>query len=555
VHRSLHRIALDASERLGAHRRLVAILAVLSEGAFLAAVGSPLLGRAEGNLLLLTGAVAALIAWCAALAGGAGVGLVASAAAGAFYVAFVAGLNDPWQVALTVVAMAILGFAAYLTGSVADALRRRVEERERSLTGALEEAVLQKDAAEEILASAPRFYEAATVEEAAAQICAAAVHLFRCDRAVFFLLDRGVPTPIAAAPESGGRSRRASIVVGSPDAAAAGRLAWRRPVFIGPITSRRRLRPVLATLLSEDTTSALLLPVLVGSAPHALISLGWTAPLVRPGEATLLTARRFADQAALVLAQVGQRQALDRADSLHVTLETSLLPRLRVDRGDVMVVAAHRPGERALRLGGDFFDAVEGPDGRVSLIIGDVCGHGPDAAALGATLRAGWRALSLADTPPVGVMETLSTMLLDGRASDQAYATMCLAWIDPSGSRLTVLNAGHLPPLLIRGEVSELDTPPVVPIGLASGQQWITTDFDLESPWTVFLHTDGLIEGRLTPWTRERYGETRLRRRLRAWSGSRVDEFYLTELLDELQRFNGGAFRDDVAVLAASHVV
>ena len=101
----------------------------------------------------------------------------------------------------------------------------------------------------------------------------------------------------------------------------------------------------------------------------------------------------------------------------------------------------------------------------------------------------------------------------------------------------------------------ELDTSPTVPIGLATGQEWRTSEFDLESPWTLFLHTDGLIEGRITPWARERFGEARLRRRLRSWSGSRVDEFFLTQLLDELQRYNGGAFRDDVAVLAASHVV
>jgi serine phosphatase RsbU (regulator of sigma subunit) len=326
-------------------------------------------------------------------------------------------------------------------------------------------------------------------------------------------------------------------------------------VFIGRVGARRRLRSVLAELLCDDTRSALLLPVLIGGAPQALLSLQWATPTSRPDETVMLTARRFADQAAVALVQVGRRQALDRAAVLHVTLEASLLPRLSVTRGDLMVAAAHRPGERALPLGGDFFDAIEARDGRVSLVIGDVCGHGPDAAALAATLRASWRALNLAGMPAATVMETLSTVLLDARLNDQVFATVCMAWIDPSGRRLTVLNAGHLPPLLIRGDVTELDAPQAMPIGIGTGQEWRTTDFDLEPPWTVFLHTDGLIEGRTTPWTRERYGEARLRRRLRSWSGSRVDEFFLTELLDELQRLNGGAFRDDVAVLAVSHVV
>ena len=56
-------------------------------------------------------------------------------------------------------------------------------------------------------------------------------------------------------------------------------------------------------------------------------------------------------------------------------------------------VAAVAPGERMSVVGGDFFDAVLGPSGTVHAIVGDVCGHGPDEAALGALLRVSWRAL------------------------------------------------------------------------------------------------------------------------------------------------------------------
>ncbi|WP_299735672.1 response regulator, partial [Pseudonocardia sp. 73-21] len=79
-----------------------------------------------------------------------------------------------------------------------------------------------------------------------------------------------------------------------------------------------------------------------------------------------------------------------------VRLERGLLPSPLLAGSGVRSRQYYRSGRRRSLLGGDFFDAVLGPDGTVHAIIGDVCGHGPDEAALGALLRVSWRALVLA---------------------------------------------------------------------------------------------------------------------------------------------------------------
>ena len=80
-------------------------------------------------------------------------------------------------------------------------------------------------------------------------------------------------------------------------------------------------------------------------------------------------------------------------------MERALIPPPLLRSDDVTVSVRYRAGREDAELGGDFYDTVESTDGTVTVLIGDVAGHGPDAAALGARLRSAWRALTLAGLP------------------------------------------------------------------------------------------------------------------------------------------------------------
>src|SRR5690606_1063372 len=108
-----------------------------------------------------------------------------------------------------------------------------------------------------------------------------------------------------------------------------------------------------------------------------------------------------------------------------------------------------RPGRRRALLGGDFFDVVETPDGVLHVLIGDVCGHGPDEAALGVCLRSSWRALVLSGARGDLVLATLQRVLERERHLPHLFATVCALEIAPGRRALTMWRAGHLAPLLI----------------------------------------------------------------------------------------------------------
>ena len=85
-------------------------------------------------------------------------------------------------------------------------------------------------------------------------------------------------------------------------------------------------------------------------------------------------------------------------------------------------------------IGGDFYDAVLGPSGDVHAIVGDVCGHGPDEAALGALLRVSWRALVLAGVDEPQVLPKLQQVLVSERHERGLFTTVCTV-ADPRGRR------------------------------------------------------------------------------------------------------------------------
>ncbi|GHI06727.1 phosphatase [Streptomyces cellostaticus] len=233
-------------------------------------------------------------------------------------------------------------------------------------------------------------------------------------------------------------------------------------------------------------------------------------------------------------------------------LERGLLPTPLLEGSALRFAARYRPGRSRALLGGDFYDAVRTPDGTVHAMIGDVCGHGPDEAALGVELRIAWRALTLAGLSGDELLGTLQEVLEHERADEEIFATVCTVDIAPDGRRAGLCLAGHPSPLIARpGRIAELlpydNNGPA--LGLLPGARWPRMQVELGAEWSLMLYTDGLIEGRVGT-DGERLGQDgmvdMIRRQLS--EGLRGEEL-LRAAVSEVRDLNGGELTDDVAVV------
>jgi serine phosphatase RsbU (regulator of sigma subunit) len=243
----------------------------------------------------------------------------------------------------------------------------------------------------------------------------------------------------------------------------------------------------------------------------------------------------------------------------NARLARGLLPSPLLTDSRLRVSARCLPGGGHMLLGGDFYDVIEGADGWVHALIGDVCGRGPAEAALGVCLRVAWRTLILAARPVNEILSTLSELLSHERQDDTMFATLCMVSVAPDRSTGWVRMAGHLPPLLVNDDgVRELPTLPAAPLGLSEVRDWPGVQVKLDGSWSVLLFTDGLIEGRIGRGS-ERLGSERLmdliRNALRAAPpgvprGTLVDEELIDPVIDQVRELNGRELDDDLAVLA-----
>jgi serine phosphatase RsbU (regulator of sigma subunit) len=240
-----------------------------------------------------------------------------------------------------------------------------------------------------------------------------------------------------------------------------------------------------------------------------------------------------------------------------VRLERGLLPRPLVSDGRIGVDTGYRPGRARTLLGGDFFDVVEAQDGTLHAVIGDVCGHDPDAAALGVCLRIAWRTLVLGGRAPQQLLGTLEQVLVHERLDADVFATACMVSVAPDRRSATLRVAGHpLPLLLAGGTARELPAGPVQPpLGVGGPRAtWPGMPVALPSAWKLLLYTDGLIEGRIGQGA-ERLGSERLvalvAQGAAAAAGRDGEDgaALIARLIATAERLNGGMLADDVALL------
>lgn len=237
-------------------------------------------------------------------------------------------------------------------------------------------------------------------------------------------------------------------------------------------------------------------------------------------------------------------------------LQRALVPRVpTLAHADVHAV--YQPGERRLLVGGDLHHVAERPDGGTSVLVGDVAGHGAEAAAFAAGLRAAWAALLPDDALDLpGRMARLNAVALEQQPDEATFATAVAVELAADGTHAAVVSAGHPPPIAIaRDDVRALDVPPGPPVGVRSGVTWRACRHALAGH-ALLLHTDGLVEGRARAGSSERLGTERL---LALLAGLRADGLergaLLEALVDRVLRLNGGAVADDLAAVIVTPLI
>jgi hypothetical protein len=222
----------------------------------------------------------------------------------------------------------------------------------------------------------------------------------------------------------------------------------------------------------------------------------------------------------------------------------------------VRIITRYIPAQREQILAGDFYGVLGLEGGRVATLVGDVSGHGPQAAATATHLRAAWRALASSGASPVRTARVLNESLLaEQTGSEVRFATLSMAWFDPDLETVSVISAGHPPPLLLtRRLVQELRLRREPPIGIVREPPWREQRVRLPAEaWSMLFFTDGLVEGRTTPGGPRPFGTERL-----VASSSRLSiplgEQSINWLLDEVHQANGEPMRDDIVIVAVSPV-
>jgi serine phosphatase RsbU (regulator of sigma subunit) len=249
--------------------------------------------------------------------------------------------------------------------------------------------------------------------------------------------------------------------------------------------------------------------------------------------------------------QLSEAQILEAENS---RLERGLIAQPMVDNPELRWSTRYEAGGRRALLGGDFFHAIEMEDGTIRIVVGDVCGHGPDEAALGVALRIAWRALVLAHQPPEETIQAVQRVLESERNSEEVFATLCDIELHPGLRRAQLRLAGHPNPLLLVGsEAIEVPADVRGPVlGVFDQATWPPTCVDLPDDWTLVVFTDGIIEGR----GGEGGGRFEATGIARVAGESSRDARDLGELADTLiaaaELANGEPLKDDVALVILS---
>ena len=217
--------------------------------------------------------------------------------------------------------------------------------------------------------------------------------------------------------------------------------------------------------------------------------------------ALLGRARLFLDDAGSPVRMVGvvqdvtERVEYDRQHRIAETLQRALLPQDLPSVEGLAFAARYLPAEVGFKAGGDWYDVIPLANGDVGLVIGDVAGHGLEAASVMGQLRMAVRAYALEGHRPADIVAHADAVLRI--VAPQELATIVYAEVDPASGRVGLVSAGHPPPIVIGADGARyLEPPRQPPIGVARTSTYGELVVELDPGTTIVLYTDGLIDRR-----------------------------------------------------------
>jgi hypothetical protein len=230
--------------------------------------------------------------------------------------------------------------------------------------------------------------------------------------------------------------------------------------------------------------------------PLGALMVSWTSPHRRaPGERELLES--FAGLCAPVLRRA---EAYVHVAEVATALQTSLLPPALPAIESVELHARYVPAGLG-EVGGDWYDALRLPGGRLGLIVGDVVGHGIWAAAQMGQIRHALRTLAFLDPDPARVLETFDRKV--AQYGESVMATAFVGYVDLGSGRLEYAQAGHPPGMVKRagGGVEVLEPARKPPLGVEGepSERFGSSRAELGRGDVLLLYTDGLVERRTEP--------------------------------------------------------
>ena len=202
----------------------------------------------------------------------------------------------------------------------------------------------------------------------------------------------------------------------------------------------------------------------------------------------------FATRAAVF---IDNARRYSREHATALTLQRSMLPTGLSFPSSVEVRHRYLPGSKMIEVGGDWYESIALPGGRVALVVGDVAGHGVRAAVTMGRLRTAIHTLAMLELPPADSLLQLDELMHTLGEREPHFATCAYAVYDAVSGECEVAVAGHLPPLLVHPDGSNelLDVPPSPPLGIGNGEVE-TRQFKVEDGSLFVLYTDGLVENK-----------------------------------------------------------
>src|SRR4051794_14857510 len=259
--------------------------------------------------------------------------------------------------------------------------------------------------------------------------------------------------------------------------------------------------PLVVDLVAADDTSTLGAQAGVGSLVAVPLADGrYLGALV----ATSALSNRFSQEQARLLALAGERcsralanaAAYERERRIAAALQTGLLPQgvPTLRHGEIAVRSLPASGGPTA-VGGDWYDAIQLPNGRLGVAIGDVTGHGAEAAVLMGQLRTALRAYALEGSAPSVVASRVNALALS--LGDEAFATFAYAVLEQSLTSGSFVSAGHPAPIVVAASgAKKLHARSSPPAGASPEATFEEHPIELAAGDALCLYSDGLIEDR-----------------------------------------------------------